>query len=56
MPKVGPPKPKLPRMMMEFIDEDAKDWISNLVEFVWFYNIKNLFSGILFVNEDAKYL
>ena len=34
VPKVGPPKPKLPRMMMEFIDEEAKDWISNLVEFV----------------------
>ena len=33
-PKKGPPKPKMPRMMMEFINEDAKEWISNLVEFI----------------------
>jgi len=33
-PKVGPPKPKLPRMMLSFVNQDAADWISNLVELV----------------------
>merc|ERR1711935_269111 len=33
-PTVGPPKPKMPRMIMEFVNHDAEKWISNLVELV----------------------
>ena len=33
-PKKGPPKPKMPRMIMEFVNEDAQAWISNLVELI----------------------
>ena len=30
----GPPKPKMPRMILEFVNDDAEKWISNLVELV----------------------
>merc|ERR1711971_187179 len=27
-----PPKPKLPKVMLEFVDSEALDWLSNLVD------------------------
>jgi len=33
-PKVGPAKPKFPRLMLEFVNDDAKAWITNLVDVV----------------------
>lgn len=33
-PKLGPPKPKFPRILLEFVNDDAKAWVSNLVDVV----------------------
>ena len=28
----GPPKPSIPRIMLEYVDSDAMDWLTNLVD------------------------
>jgi len=33
-PKAGPPKPKFPKLLLEYVNDDAKAWISNLVDVV----------------------
>lgn len=33
-PKVGPAKPKFPKLMFEFVNDDAKAWLTNLVDVV----------------------
>jgi len=31
-PKVGPRKPKIPKVALEFVNDDALEWISNYLE------------------------
>lgn len=33
-PTAGPPKPKMPRMILQFVNHEAEEWISNLVQIV----------------------
>ena len=28
----GPPKPRIPKIMLEYVDSDAMDWLTNLVD------------------------
>jgi hypothetical protein len=28
----GPQKPRMPKVLMEFVEEPAKDWLTNLVD------------------------
>ena len=36
----GPPKPKFPKMLLEYVNDDAKAWIANLVDVVQLREIK----------------
>ena len=31
----GPPKPSIPKVMLEYVDSDAMDWLTNLVDIDW---------------------